>query len=147
MQAAVLELLAVTGAVSQKELCYFTGASRETVKRLRDLGYLTEGEQEVLRSSVQIPAVLREVPALNTEQSYVFDGLRKQAVSDVPGAALLYGVTGSGKTAVYLSLIRDCLRRGKSAMLLVPEIALTPQLVNTLTGHFGEKVAVLHGGE
>ncbi|MBQ6799277.1 MAG: primosomal protein N' [Oscillospiraceae bacterium] len=144
MQAAVLELLAVTGAVSQKELCYFTGASRETVKRLRDLGFLTEGEQEVLRSSVQIPAVLREVPALNTEQRYVFDGLRKQAVSDVPGAALLYGVTGSGKTAVYLSLIRDCLQRGKSAMLLVPEIALTPQLVNTLTGHFGEKVAVLH---
>lgn len=144
MQAAVLELLAVTGTVSQKEICYFTGASRETVRRLRDLGFLTEGEQEVLRTVLRIPETLREPPELNREQQYVFDGLAAQASSDAPGSALLYGVTGSGKTAVYLHLIRHCLSRGKSAMLLVPEIALTPQLVDTLTGHFGEKVAVLH---
>ena len=144
MQAAVLELLAVTGCVSQKELCYFTGASRETIRRLRDLGYVTEGHQEVLRTAVRVPETLLDPPALNAEQRYAFDGLRRQAMEQEPGVALLYGVTGSGKTAVYLSLIRDCLDRGKSAMLLVPEISLTPQLVDTLAAHFGKQVAVLH---
>ena len=61
-----------------------------------------------------------------------------------PGAALLYGVTGSGKTSVYLKLIRTALEQGKTSILLVPEIALTPQLLSLLAGHFGENVAVLH---
>ena len=61
-----------------------------------------------------------------------------------PGAALLYGVTGSGKTSVYLALIRSALDAGRSAMLLVPEIALTPQLLHKMTAHFGKTVAVLH---
>ena len=61
-----------------------------------------------------------------------------------PGTALLYGVTGSGKTSVYLALIRSALDAGRSAMLLVPEIALTPQLLHKMTAHFGKAVAVLH---
>ena len=61
-----------------------------------------------------------------------------------PGVALLYGVTGSGKTSVYIRLIRECLEDGKSAMLLVPEIALTPQLLGLMAAHFGNQVAVLH---
>ncbi|MBO5868329.1 MAG: primosomal protein N', partial [Oscillospiraceae bacterium] len=61
-----------------------------------------------------------------------------------PGAALLYGVTGSGKTSVYIRLISHCLEQGKQAMLLVPEIALTPQLLGLLAAHFDNKVAVLH---
>lgn len=56
-----------------------------------------------------------------------------------PGAALLYGVTGSGKTSVYLALIRSALDAGRSAMLLVPEIALTPQLLHKMTAHFGNR--------
>jgi len=61
-----------------------------------------------------------------------------------PGVALLYGVTGSGKTSVYIKLIQSCLDSGKSAMLLVPEIALTPQLLGLLAAYFGQSVAVLH---
>ena len=144
MQAAVLELLATAGSVSQKELCYFTGASRETIRRLRDLGYVAEGQQEVLRSAIHAPARPAEPLVLSPDQRYAFEELRRQGAAERPGVALLYGVTGSGKTAVYLSLIRACLDEGRSAMLLVPEISLTPQLVELLTAHFGERVAVLH---
>lgn len=144
MQAAVLELLATAGSVSQKELCYFTGASRETIRRLRELGYVEEAQQEVLRSAVHAPARTAEPLELSPDQRHAFEALRRQSAAEKPGVALLYGVTGSGKTAVYLSLIRACLDEGRSAMLLVPEISLTPQLVELLTAHFGERVAVLH---
>ena len=61
-----------------------------------------------------------------------------------PGVALLHGVTGSGKTSVYIKLIRGCLEKGKTALLLVPEIALTPQLLGLMAAYFGDQVAVLH---
>ncbi|MEA4965697.1 MAG: primosomal protein N' [Oscillospiraceae bacterium] len=144
MQAAVLELLCVTGSVSQKELCYFTGASLGTIKRLSELGYVRELRQEVLRSAYRVSAQAAAPLVLNPDQREVCESLRQRRQRETPGVALLYGVTGSGKTAVYLSLIQDCLAEGRSAMLLVPEISLTPQLVELLTAHFGTQVAVLH---
>ena len=144
MQRAVLETLCAVGSVAVKELCYFTGASAATVKRLEALGYVTLTEQEVLRCREIKPAKLDGPLVLNEEQTAAFEGLRSQLQGDKPGAALLYGVTGSGKTSVYLKLIRTCLESGKSAMLLVPEIALTPQLLGLVAAHFGENVAVLH---
>ena len=81
---------------------------------------------------------------LNEEQQAAFEGLNEQRMGANPGVALLYGVTGSGKTSVYIKLIRTCLDEGRSAMLLVPEIALTPQLLATMAAYFGDAVAVLH---
>ncbi|MBE6976620.1 MAG: primosomal protein N' [Ruminococcaceae bacterium] len=144
MQRSVLELMCGIGSVSVKELCYYTGASAATVKRLADLGYLTLTEREVLRCREIRPAVLDGPLELNAEQQTAFDGLRQQMCREKPGAALLYGVTGSGKTSVYLKLIQSCLDAGKTAMLLVPEIALTPQLLSLMAAHFGSQVAVLH---
>ena len=144
MQRSVLELMCSLGSVSVKELCYYTGAKTATVKRLADLGYLTLSEKPVLRCSEIRPAVLKGPLTLNEEQEAACQGLRHQMDEENPGAALLYGVTGSGKTSVYLKLIRACLDDGKSAMLLVPEIALTPQLLSLLAAHFGDRVAVLH---
>ena len=144
MQKAVLELLCSLGSVSVKELCYFTGAKASTVKRLEKLGYLTLSEREVLRCSEIRPAKLDGPLLLNEEQQAAFEGLAQQLQAEKKGVALLYGVTGSGKTSVYLKLIRTCLEGGKSAMLLVPEIALTPQLLSLLAAHFGQGVAVLH---
>ena len=144
MQKAVLELLAQVGSSSVKELCYFTGASNATVRRLETLGYLTLSQRPVLRCREIKPAKLDGPLVLSPEQTCVFQGLSEQMEADKPGVALLYGVTGSGKTSVYLKLIERCLEAGKSAMLLVPEIALTPQLLSLLAAHFGDRVAVMH---
>ena len=144
MQKQVLQLLCSLGSVAVKELCYFTGASTATVNRLEKLGYLTLLERPVLRCREIRPARLNGPLVLNQQQQICFDGLFSQMKTENPGVALLHGITGSGKTSVYIKLIEACLKTGKSAMLLVPEIALTPQLLGLLAAYFGDKVAVLH---
>ena len=144
MQCSVLELLCNLGSVSVKELCYFTGAKPPTVRRLAELGYLELTDRPVFRCREIVPAQIPEKLVLNEEQCTAFEGLRQQMERENPGVALLYGVTGSGKTSVYIKLIRHCLELGKTAMLLVPEIALTPQLLGLLVAYFGQQVAVLH---
>ena len=144
MQRSVLELMCGIGSVSMKELCYFTGAKPATVKRLEALGYLQLSDKPVLRCSQIQPAVLEGPLQLSKEQNAAYAGLQQQMHRQDPGVALLYGVTGSGKTAVYIKLIQSCLDNGRCAMLLVPEIALTPQLLSLLVAYFGDQVAVLH---
>ena len=144
MQRQVLELLCSVGSAAVKDLCYFTGASTATVNRLEKLGYLTLSQRPVLRCREIRPAKLSGPLVLNEEQQVCFEGLASQMAQEEPGVALLYGVTGSGKTSVYIRLIQTCLEKGKSAMLLVPEIALTPQLLGILAAYFGTQVAVLH---
>ena len=144
MQRQVLELLCGVGSVAVKDLCYVTGASMATVNRLEEKGYLTLSERPVLRCREIRPARLDGPLVLNESQQTCFEGLSLQMVRENPGVALLYGVTGSGKTSVYIRLIQVCLERGKAALLMVPEIALTPQLLGLMAAYFGEQVAVLH---
>ena len=144
MQRAVLETMCAVGSVAVKELCYYTGASLATVKKLAQLGYLELTDKPVLRCREIKPAKLEGPLVLNEEQEAAYQGLSSQMEEETPGIALLQGVTGSGKTAVYLKLIRQCLNQGKSAVLMVPEIALTPQLLGLMAAHFGDTVAVLH---
>ena len=144
MQRQVLELLCSVGSAAVKDVCYFTGASTATVNRLEKLGYLTLSQRPVLRCREIRPAKLSGPLVLNEEQQACFEGLASRMTQEEPGVALLYGVTGSGKTSVYIRLIQTCLEKGKSAMLLVPEIALTPQLLGILAAYFGTQVAVLH---
>ena len=144
MQRSVLETLCAVGSVSAKELCYFTGAKMATIQSLEKKGYLLLSERPVLRCREIKPAQLSGPLVLNPEQQSCFDGLRGQMEAENPGVALLYGVTGSGKTSVYIKLIQVCLEQDKTAMLLVPEIALTPQLLGLMAAYFGNSVAVLH---
>ncbi len=144
MQKAVLELMASIGSGAVKDICYYTGASNQTVKRLGELGYVTLSCRPMLRCREILPAELDGPLELNEEQTAAFEGLLAQARLETPGVALLYGVTGSGKTAIYLKLIAETLAQGKSAMLLVPEIALTAQLLGVLAAYFGDRVALLH---
>ena len=143
-QKNVLELLCGVGSASVKEICYFTGAKPTTLRRLAELGYVALTEKPVLRCREITPANIDRDMKLSEEQTVAFDGLYSQLTAEMPGAALLYGVTGSGKTAVYIRLIQACLERGKQAVLLVPEIALTPQLLGLMAAWFGQSVAVLH---
>lgn len=144
LQASVLELLCTVGSCTVKELCYYTGATAATVRRLEKLGYVSLQERPVLRCREIIPAKQEGPLTLNAEQTAAYDVLAGKLEVDRPGVALLHGVTGSGKTAVYLKLIARCLELEKGALLLVPEIALTPQLLSLLAAHFGREVAVLH---
>lgn len=80
------------------------------------------------------------------EQQAALDELYQKLDSDLPGSALLWGVTGSGKTEVYLRLIEKARQAGRGAIVLVPEIALTPQLAGRFRARFGDDVAVLHSG-
>ena len=144
MQRAVLELMCSVGEAAVKEICYFTGCKIATVNKLAELGYLTLWEKPVLRCREIQPAKLDGPLTLNGPQQRAFEGLCEQMAGEKPGAALLYGVTGSGKTSVYIKLIEWTLEQGRQAMLLVPEIALTPQLLGLMAAYFGESVAVLH---
>ena len=137
-------MLSNLGQVSVKELCYFTGATPAMVRRLEEKGYVTLADRPVLRCREIVPTPLEGPLVLNEEQEGCFRGLRDRMEGENPGVALLYGITGSGKTSVYIRLIRACLDQGKSALLLVPEIALTPQLLGLMAAHFGDQVAVLH---
>lgn len=144
MQKNVLELLCTVGRAPVKEILYYTGASMVTVKRLSDLGYVNLTEEPALRLREILPTVAATPIVLTDEQAAAFQGLSAQLDRENPGTALLYGVTGSGKTSIYLKLIQKALDAGKSAILLVPEIALTPQLLGLVAAYFGDTTAILH---
>ena len=144
VQAEVLKLLCAVGSASEKEVCYLTGASGKTIRRLEDLGFLSTSVREVFRTTLPNYVEKAEPLCLNKEQQEAYSALLSQSNLPDPGVALLHGVTGSGKTSVYIQLIQSTLDQGKSAILLVPEISLTPQLIQLLMSHFGDTVSVLH---
>ena len=144
---AVIELLSREGTLSAQEISYYTGATMQTLRGLEKSGLITLSEREALRvSSAEEGAEMSEPAALNAEQQAALDGLCPLLDREGGAAALLYGVTASGKTQVYLKLIAEALARGRTAMLLVPEIALTPQMMRRFTARFGSDVVMLHSG-
>ena len=146
LQYAVILALCGVGQASAKELCYFTGASMSSLKALGKAGILTLSKREARREPPLPEVEPAEPPVLNQEQQRAFEGLTALGETGGAEAALLYGVTGSGKTQVYIRLIQWMLDRGRSALVLVPEIALTPQLMRIFLSHFGGQVAILHSG-
>lgn len=143
-QAELLDLLCSFEALPVKDLLLHGNASRASLKSLCDKELVSLYQREVFRRA-EIPSEERvPLPVLNEEQQAVFEKLSALSCSGKAGCALLQGVTGSGKTSVYIHLIQQQLSRGKSSILLVPEIALTPQMLRTFSNHFGDEVAVLH---
>ena len=146
LQSACLRLLCTLDRVSFSELCYFTGASSSSVNALVKAGLAEITQDEVFRRSVLRSEEQSPLPELNEEQRAAFEGILSLYDGEHASASLLYGVTGSGKTSVYVHLIDAMRRKGKASILLVPEIALTPQMMAKFTAYFGENVAMLHSG-
>ena len=143
-QSELLRTLCAIGRAALPDLREFTGASLQSVRALRDAGLISLEDVPVYRRP-EAPEVERQpLPKLNSEQTKAFKGILKLAGGKKASGALLFGVTGSGKTTIYIRLIAEMRRRGKTAILLVPEIALTPQMLRTFSSHFGDDIAVLH---
>ena len=140
----------VRALLEEKKLDY-TKASKElgvtasVLRPLVDEGIVQVVQDEVYRMSVDganIPH--KELSVLTKPQQEAFDQIQKEWQSDSPRPVLIHGVTGSGKTQVYMKLIRQVIGEGKQVIVLVPEIALTYQTVRRFYGWFGEKVSVLN---
>ena len=140
----VVSVLADGGWMSQKELVYMTGVSDAALRDMVKKGILSEHYEERLRTPDFSEVPKAAPPVLSAAQQQVFDGIAALMDENAPRAALLFGVTGSGKTQVYLKLIEKALGQGKSAIALVPEIGLTPQVLRQFAAQFGDEVAVLH---
>lgn len=142
----VLRVIHQAGQLPEKEVCYLTGMSTALIRRLVTLGILTAESVQVSRMPKLLKTETPEPIALNEQQQAAFLRLQQLQQSGKPEAALLYGVTGSGKTQVYIRLIQHTLDQGKNAILLVPEIALTPQMLKKFRLYFRDQVAVMHSG-
>ncbi len=145
-QESVAELLLSIGSASVKEICYYTGVTAAVADALVKKGIAEYFEAEVFRNTVPQNYSKLNFPVLNTQQQKVFEDIARLSDSGKAGVSLLYGVTGSGKTSVFMHLIKHTVAKGKGVILMVPEISLTPQLVNKFTSLFGSQVAVFHSG-
>lgn len=147
-QKEVLKLLSEVGRAALPELCYLCGVTeavpRGLIRRKAILPF--EQERPALDPEALPPTQKLCEIRLNAGQQAVFEGIKRLMEEGKPNAALLYGVTGSGKTLVYTKLIEQALQKGRTAILLVPEIALTPQTVARFRSLFGSVVAVIHSG-
>lgn len=140
----VVNFLATAGRTPAAEVSYYTGASSRTLKTMEKAGLIAFSEEEELR----VPSLDDVEPGpeivLNEEQQRAFEEILGRVQAAKPSVTLLHGVTGSGKTQVYLRLVQETLALGKTAMVLVPEIVLTPQMMRKFSSYFGGRVAMLH---
>lgn len=145
-QRLVLDTLAEVGAASLKELCYLCGVTDSVVKKLAEKEALVISDTEVYRSDCAGAEATEKLSDIKFSplQQKTYDGLLELMNADEPKCALLHGITGSGKTSVFIKLIEQCVNTGKTALLLIPEISLTPQTVNKFRGLFGGNVAIIH---
>lgn len=144
-QAAVLKAAAEKGPLSIGELVEMSATNSGVVRELIKKGFLTRQSFETRRDPYGSKSFEQTKPLeLTRPQADVLENINTALNNRKHQVFLLYGVTGSGKTEVYLQAIDKCLKQGRQAIVLVPEISLTPQMVERFKGRFGELVAVLH---
>ena len=152
-QAAVLEVLLTAGKdIPLQRLCEQAGCKRAAVNALVKMGLIKIEKRKVerlsLKEDVYLPSPAKE---LNSEQRVIFDAIREDIDAGIHATHLIQGVTASGKTEIYLQAMAYALALGKSSIMLVPEISLTPQTIERVRSRFGDQVAILHhrlsGGE
>ncbi len=147
-QKSVYSILIDTGSASLKELCYFAGVTPAVVNALVKKGVVELYDLEIYRNPYnQVESSeSSENIVLSTEQQAAFNDLFKSYKSGKFEVSLLYGVTGSGKTSVFMRLIDEVILDGRSVIVMVPEISLTPQTIFLFHKRYGSSVAVFHSG-
>ncbi|MEF2964549.1 primosomal protein N' [Paenibacillus sp. M1] len=145
-QKEVLEFLLEVGVpLSLQEVLSTLGVTAGTVHKLAEKGFAAITDVEVFRDPYKDRRFKGSAPLVRTpEQEVVYGNVTEVLDARQHGVFLLHGVTGSGKTEVYLQTIERCIELGRQAIVLVPEISLTPQMVERFKGRFGGKVAVMH---
>lgn len=136
-----------TGA-TLKEIQYFLGIGKTVVENLIKKGILSFFYDEVYRDPYKNVNFTLKIENINLigEQLDAFSSLYKLYKEEKYNTSLLFGVTGSGKTSIFLKLVDEVCKENKGAIVMVPEIALTPQMVNLFKSRYGKKVAVFHSG-
>ncbi|WP_057877918.1 primosomal protein N' [Levilactobacillus paucivorans] len=148
-QADLLAFLAQMPAdkvIAQSEARKQANVSAAVMTTAAEKGWLTRSTLEVYRDPFHQPVTPTKPLQLNAEQQVAVSAITTAVDEQQTENFLVEGVTGSGKTEVYLQSIAVALDQGRTALMLVPEIALTPQMVNRVKARFGQRVAVLHSG-
>lgn len=146
-QTEVVEILRMVGSVSVKELCYFSGTTQAVADALVKKGVCAYFTEEVFRNPTQqLPSRDDQAIVLTAQQQLAYEDLIQKYKGGKANVSLLYGVTGSGKTSVFMKLIDNVYGEGKGVIVMVPEIALTPQIIHLFQCRYGEEVAVFHSG-
>ena len=145
-QRAVIEYLAEIGSADMELVRAIPGVTYTHVSALADKGIIKVVESEAIRNPYAEYARIRDNSPieLSNAQQIAYNSIENLLLSEKAEAALLFGVTGSGKTKVIMKAIDRTLAIGKRVIMLVPEIALTPQTVNIFCSRYGERVAVVH---
>lgn len=145
-QNSVLEILQTAGYASVKEICYFAGVTPSVVDNLVKKGLAFYYEDEVFRKDTDNSIKENKEVTLTDEQKKAFENILSEYNEDKPHVSLLFGITGSGKTSVFLKLIEKAVEDGRGVIVMVPEISLTPQFLSIFKSKFGDDVAVFHSG-
>lgn len=147
-QKSVADFLSENVTASLKEVAYMCGVTQVVISNLEKSGVAEVYETEIFRrvDDFSEQSINIDDTVLSDEQQKAYDEISAQVHSRKPSVFLLHGVTGSGKTAVFEKLISDTVRIGRQALLLIPEISLTPQILKRFRSLFGERVAVIHSG-
>lgn len=144
-QKAVIRALCEFETLTDKALAEISQAPRTTVLTLENKGYIKIDRVAIMRDPYQSAKEGKsEDIVLNDEQTEALNTLKGLYETNEPRGALLYGITGSGKTSVIKKMIDVVVSSGRSVIVLVPEISLTPQTVSVFCGFYGERVAVIH---
>ncbi len=145
-QKQIVDVLNDVGTASVREICYFTGLTPAVVTALVNKGVCELMDVEVLRNPVERFSGTPDLTpiVLTDEQKSAYEAFAAECDSGKAGVALLHGVTGSGKTSVYMSVIDKVIADGKNVIVMVPEISLTPQTLALFCRRYGKTVAVFH---
>ena len=146
-QKSVIKVLSDIGKADLNEICYFTGVTASVVSNLCKKGIADIIEEEYYRipQTLDINSKSASEIMLTEKQNNAFSNLVEK-YKNGGGVSLLYGITGSGKTSVFLRLIDEVIKDSKQVIVMVPEIALTPQMMSIFKSRYGNKVAIFHSG-